>query len=199
MSRDEVHAAVASFSERYVTDWNAWLNVRATQKAALFGEILRRWQATRPRVMRRTKAERLHQPPFLDDLIEEADRRVRRLGDLAIGPGWSPTADQESALVGLWATFEDLAIPAPASSVGISKAVLLLTNGRIGPALDSNVQRSLGIPRPTTAREWITLLGAVASDVAAFEAKNGRLASCVPTRHGQLAVGRLYDMALGPR
>lgn len=165
----------------------------------LFGEILRRWQAVRPRVMRRSLADEAREPPFLDDLLDEADRRVRRLGNLAIGSAWNPTSDQESALVGLWATFEDLAMPAPASSVGISKAVLLVTNGRVGPALDSNVQASLRFPRPRTAREWVALLHAVAEDVAAFERRHGPLATCVPEPYRHLASGRLYDMALGPR
>jgi hypothetical protein len=48
---------VNAFSAGYVTDWNLWLEVRPRDRAALFGVILRRWQATRPRPMRRTRLE----------------------------------------------------------------------------------------------------------------------------------------------
>jgi hypothetical protein len=41
---------------------------------------------------------------------------------------------------------------------------------------------------------------AVSDDLGGFEEKNGmKLASVVPERFAQLACGRLYDMALGPR
>jgi hypothetical protein len=195
----DVHAAVSNFPTRYVSDWNQWLAVDARRRPELFGVILRRWQATRPQVMRRTRADHAHERPFLDDLLEEADGRVRRLGDLSVESLRHRTSDQESAMVGLWHVFKELAVTGAASSVGITKSVLLATNGRIGPALDSTVQQKIGVPRPTSAREWIGVLDGVAGDIAAYQAKNGPLGDCVPIQHRRLAVGRLYDMVLGPR
>lgn len=86
----------------------------------------------------------------------------------------------------------------PASCVGISKAVLLLTDGRIGPALDSQVRTWLGISKPKTAAAWIGVLEGVSEDIAEFEARNGPLRDAVPARFAHLAYGRLYDMAFGP-
>ena len=43
-----------------------------------------------------------------------------------------------------------------ASCVGITKAVMLLTDGRIGPALDSQVRLNLGVAKPINAEEWIS-------------------------------------------
>ena len=67
------------------------------------------------------------------------------------------------------------------------------------PALDSQVQARLGIKPPTSSIEWLATLGQVANDIAAFEARSGPLADAGPERFRHLNVGRLYDMALGPR
>jgi len=109
------------------------------------------------------------------------------------------TGEQEEALTSLWAIFSRLPTSGTASCVGITKAVLLLTDGRIGPAFDSQVRRKLGVGRPATCREWLQTLQDIGEDIAAFETSHGRLAKAVPFRFAQLAYGRLYDMALGPR
>lgn len=72
-------------------------------------------------------------------------------------------------------------------------------DGRIGPAHDQ-VFRSHGLPRPSDGERWIELLDAVSDDIQTFEAHTGRLfIDCVPARFTHLRIGRLYDMALGPR
>jgi hypothetical protein len=43
---------VNEFAARYIDDWEAWLAVQADLRPELFGQILRRWQATRPLAMR---------------------------------------------------------------------------------------------------------------------------------------------------
>jgi hypothetical protein len=86
-----------------------------------------------------------------------------------------------------------------ASCVGITKAVLLLTDGRIGPAFDSQVRRRLGVARPTTYREWLQALEEIGEDIAVFESAHGPLTKAVPAHFAQIPYGRLYDMALGPR
>jgi hypothetical protein len=46
-----------------------------------------------------------------------------------------------------------------ASCVGITKSILLVTDGRIGPAFDSTVRARLRLERPRCSTDWI---GAVA-------------------------------------
>ena len=74
-----------------------------------------------------------------------------------------------------------------------------MTDGRIGPALDSQVRQKLGVGRPATCREWLQILQDVGEDIAMFESAHGPLAKAVPARFARIEYGRLYDMALGPR
>jgi hypothetical protein len=198
-SPQEVRAAVESFAARYVRDWDAWVNARPKDMATVFGQVLRRWQATRPRPMRRPQAEAVHEPPYLDDLLAGALPSLERLGRIDVATVQSRTPEQADAFAELWATFEGLTSVGRASCVGVSKAVLLVTYGKIGPALDSNVRAALGIRAPVTANEWLAVLDHVGRDIALFEAANGPLAGAVPARFARVGVGRLYDMVLGPR
>lgn len=199
MTAGEVRRAVNGFSRRYVDDWNKWLSTGRKERPRRFGEILRKWQATRPDAMRRLKVEAQHGPLFLDELFESAAEPLRVLAGLSVSRIAHRTREQDKALARLWANFSLLPIAGVASCVAISKAVLLLTKGRIGPALDSRVRHALSVDRPTTSREWLQILEAVAEDIAAFEGSHGRLTKAVPAHFAHLAYGRLYDMALGPR
>ena len=101
---------------------------------------------------------------------------------------------------GLWSTFRRLSIERPASCVGISKAVLLLTDGRIGPSLDSRVRAGMRIERFDLAGEWLTVLTGVSEDIRAFAQATGMsIQDAAPEAFRHLAPGRLYDMAFGPR
>jgi hypothetical protein len=84
MTPEEVRAAVDGFSARYVADWEAWLTVTPKARPRLFGQTLRKWQATRLKAMRRPKAEAHHEPPFLDDLLESATESLSVLGDMTL-------------------------------------------------------------------------------------------------------------------
>jgi hypothetical protein len=148
--------------------------------------------------MRRTHREAEHAPPYLEDLLDLATGPLRALADVDLRSVRTRTPDQQDALAELWEVFARLTVSGTASCVGITKAVLLVTNGRIGPAFDSNVQTRVG-HRPESTIEWLDALGEISEDIAAFEAMNGPLASVVAPRHAHLAVGRIYDMALGPR
>jgi hypothetical protein len=195
----QVRSAVAAFSPQYAKDWDGWVGADRNARPELFGRILRKWQATRPAAMRRLRAEADHSPPFLDDLLESAAEPVRALGDLTVLTIAQRTREQEEAFKRLWRIFSRLPTSRDASCVGITKAVLLLTDGRIGPAFDSKVRSKLGVSSPTTCREWLRILEDVGEDIAAFESSHGRLKDAVHTRFSQLAYGRIYDMALGPR
>lgn len=199
MGPEEFRAAVDGFDARYVADWDAWLAVKPKAKAKLFGQVLRRWQATRPKPMRRIMSEAQHDAPFLEDLLASAAEPLQRLGDLTVLTVTGRTAQQDRALTDLWDLFSNLPSMGAASCVGITKSILLVTDGRIGPAFDSNVRRQLGVGRVQTCDAWVRILRDVSEDIAAFELLFGPLAQAAPPQFADLEYGRLYDMALGPR
>jgi hypothetical protein len=197
MTPSDVRVAVDGFSPTYAADWETWLNAPLKARPELFGRTLRKWQATRPREMRRLRSEANHGAPFLEDLLELATEPIRVLVDLDVMTVGQRTRQQDEALNGLWRTFSQLTTTELASCVGITKAVLLLTDGRIGPAFDSNVQKRLS--RPETCDAWVRLLEEIGEDIAVFESAHGPLAQVVPSRFAQVGYGRLFDMILGPR
>jgi hypothetical protein len=195
----QLRADVDGFAARYVEDWESWLRMGSEGRPTLFGRILRKWQATRPRPMRRLREEAQHGAPFLDDLLKDAAEPLRVVASCNVLTIADRTAGQEEAFRMLWAIFARLPLSGGPSCVGITKAVLLLTEGRIGPALDARVRAKLGVARPATSAEWLRMLQEIGEDVAAFECAHGPMATIVSSRFAQLAHGRLYDMALGPR
>jgi hypothetical protein len=199
MSSEQFRAAVDGFAERYVNDWTWWMSTGPARRPYVMGKILRRWQATRPLPMRRTRAEMTHPEPYLDDLLADAEPAIAALADLDVAGLPSRTHAQEQALRALWQTFAGLTVGGQATCVGITKGVLLATDGAIGPALDSQVRLRLGLGKPTTSGDWLDVLDAIADDIAAFERRSGPLAANVSPRFADLRPGRLYDMAFGPR
>lgn len=195
----QLRADIDGFAVRYVQDWESWLSIGSTGRPMLFGRILRKWQATRPLPMRRLRTEAQHGAPFLDDLLEAAAEPLRVVAGCSVLTITQRTPEQTEAFQRLWAVFARLPLSGVASCVGITKALLLLTEGRIGPALDSWVRGKLGVARPANCSEWLWILQEVAADIAAFEQLHGPIANAVPVRFAKLADGRLYDMALGPR
>jgi hypothetical protein len=168
-------------------------------RPALFGRILRSWQATRPLPMRRLKAEATHGKPFLDDLLELAADPLSVLGELTVATVAQRTLKHDEALAALWQIFSCLPASGLASCVGITKAILLLTDGRIGPAFDWQVRAKLGVRRPASCHDWLVTLQDISEDILMFESTHGPLANVVSVRFAGLGYGRLYDMALGPR
>jgi len=196
-----VYDDVSGFRQRYVQDWTSWLDAPRPARPELFGKILRKWQAARPRAMRRLRADTkaTHIAPFLDDLLDQSAAPIAELGNLSVFTIAGRTDTQNLALGSLWQTFSQLPTEGTSSCVGITKAILLLTDGRIGPAFDSQVRKKLRIAPPTTCAEWVVTLEEIADDILAFEATHESFASVVPQQFAHLAYGRLYDMALGPR
>ncbi len=199
MTPDEVRRKLGEFTAAYVLDWENWLHVADTNQVSRFASILRSWQATRPLPMRRPRAEASHEPPHIEDLLGEASQHLEALGDLTVTDIAFASSDQINALHGLWATFSKLPQKGTASCVGITKAVILLTNGRIGPAFDSLVRKKLGLKdHLKSSEEWIDVLRGISEDIVAFEKRHGTLADIVPAQLAKYQVGRLYDMVLGP-
>jgi hypothetical protein len=195
----QVRDCVAGFAPRYIQDWKDWLAASSEARPEFFGRILRKWQATRPSAMRRLRKEAQHEGPFLDDLLKEAEEPLRALTGLDVTTIAKRTVKQNEALNKLWSTFSQLRTRGDGSCVGITKAVLLLTDGRIGPAFDSRVRKGLGVAPPDTCAEWLQALEEVGEDIAAFERAHGAITGVVPACFAGLACGRLYDMTLGPR
>jgi hypothetical protein len=197
---------ILRFKTSYVEDWRLWTSVLHDEAnvAPELGRVLRRWQACRPNRMRRPQVEAKHDPPYLEDLIADANPSVVSLLDFDVRILASFTPYAERALERLWSIFEELshhgrARSGLAGAVGISKAVMLLTEGRVGPAFDSTVTAELNIPTPGNARGWIQSLLVVSKDVQAFELANRcTLQAAAPPTFADLKSGRIYDMALGP-
>jgi hypothetical protein len=156
--------------------------------------------------MRRDAASALHQAPYLDDLISAAAPHVEALSTFDIAsPASFETATFTTALDHLWNVFEQLSYrgrvrDGRAGSVGISKAVMLVTSGRVGPAFDSEVSRALKVGKINDFAQWHNALTVVSADIQAFQQANGiSFSEAKPTRFAKLNNGRVYDMALGPR
>ena len=206
IAQDNVEAfqkRVARFSTSYVNDWNQWLATPDEDRASIFGGILRRWQACRPNRMRRTRYEAAHNEPFLEDLIAQANPHISILDSFDIAHLETFTAEVRASLDECWRIFQDLAYQGRVRSgltgvVGISKATLLLSRGRVGPAFDSKVRGQLGIGRVDSAEKWIEALEIASLDIQRFEQANATtLRACVPSQ-AHLQTARIYDMALGP-
>ncbi|MEP9324988.1 hypothetical protein PPMP20_17880 [Paraburkholderia phymatum] len=197
---------VSTFSASYIADWRDWISTPPHAKPARLGKILRKWQACRPNTMRRDELSAGHEPPYLDDLIAQAAPHVEVLSTFDIAQ-FSPIGDRAYvlALDALWNVFEHLSYEGRAraglaGSVGISKAVMLITDGRVGPAFDSEVRSALKIGKISNASEWQNALLRVSEDIQAFEKEAGlAFSTAKPPGFEALENGRVYDMALGPR
>ena len=200
MTPRELAQAVGGFRKTYVSDWEEWLNTPASDEVRKFASILRKWQATRPHRLRSTREEAEHEAPFLDDLVEWAQPHLAAVEGITLASIHAVQPPQCNAMDELWSIFTQLPVSGSATCVGISKAILLLTNGRIGPAFDSNVRKRLRIDHIKSPRDWIAVLAQIGSDVRSFERRWGvPLSEAVPPQFRHLEAGRLYDMALGPR
>ena len=224
----EFQNAINRFNRTYVTDWKEWLDTPPTNRANKLGVVLRKWDACRPNIMRRTQDDGQHEPPFLEDLIENAVGPLTILNQtkepLKILNDFNILADNRlrikstreykyakeqydeilESLHKLWEIFKDLSFGDRARGglagvVGISKATLLLTDGRVGPAFDSKVRENLNIRKINNSMDWINALRLVSRDIQDFEAKKKTtLQEAAPDDFKTLHSGRLYDMALGP-
>lgn len=192
---------INGFRQIYVQHWNDWLQALQAQQnvASTFGKILRRWQACRPNKMRRTQQESHHGPPFLEDLLLQSNQHIQALQHFDIRQQATLNSGAHQALEQLWNIFQHLCYgPNQKGIVIISKAVLMLTEGRVGPAFDSNVQRVFF--KPLNAQQWFYTLKRVSEDILAFELANQcTLQQATPHGFVHLHSGRIYDMALGPR
>ena len=197
---------VTTFSDDYIADWRSWLATPAPNRPDHLAGTLRKWQACRPNRMRRTRKVGGHPAPYIEDLVTAAAPNIAVLGtfNIALSPPLASPA-HIAALTELWIIFENLSYAGRSrfgrsGVVGISKAVLLLTDGRVGPAFDRKVRENVGIRSIGTPDDWIRALGVVNNDIRGFELHNGvSFSAATPVAYAHLHPGRIYDMALGPR
>ena len=205
MSPAAVQNRVAMFDQNYKLDWDKWIRALDSESGlggnatAMFGKLLGKWGAVRPRPLRRCRAKAEHQPPFLEDLIQAAEPSLAALEGVTLREADRASANQVGALAELWRVLGALPQVGEAGCVGVSKGVMLLTRGKIGPALDRFVRQELGVKRPEHAAAWMELLAAIAGDIHKFEERYGRLERCLGEKVTEAGVGRLYDMLAGPK
>jgi hypothetical protein len=155
--------------------------------------------------MRRDKVSAKHEWPFLEDLIDEATADLASMAAFDISSKTAFSAANQTRLKNLWTIFRELAHAGKANkgkagAVGISKALLLLSRGHIGPAFDEEVRASLGLPAIDNSEHWINALKTVTQDIRQFERRNSTtILAAAPSRFAGMPAGRLYDMGLGPR
>jgi hypothetical protein len=196
---------IDGFPDRYVQHWAEWLASSPEDRPHLLGHILRCWQACRPNRMRRAAIDATHPGPFIEDLIQQSQTDLDQLDSFDIA-GQNPlTPATCDALRNLWAIWRHLSYHGrvrhgQAGIVGISKAVMLLTDGSVGPAFDREVRRTVSIRRIGCAEEWLDALHFVNTDIRNFSRRQRTsFVTCAPDHYADLPAGRLYDMALGPR
>jgi hypothetical protein len=209
LSPDEVRARMRSFADSYKRDWQQWIDIARSSAldspaaAEQFRNVLRRWQAvrskTKGRVVRHRHAAVGEGELCMEHLLAEAAVFVQELGNFSLREAATSTVRQERALGFLWEIFRALPSSGTANAVGITKAVKLVTLGRIGPALDTVVRKRLGIAEPRSAEEWIAALRSISADLTRFERRHRvHLEALVEDRWKPIAVGRAYDMVAGP-
>jgi hypothetical protein len=206
----QVRTDLAAFKERYKEDWRGWLLIfnqhPLTAPEAVNGcrAILVKWQAVRSRTkgrkVRLARPASMRGSRCLDDVLADALPSLKVLARVTVRDIPRLTAVQRAAMIELWNVFRDLPTIGHANAVGITKAVKLVTCGRIGPALDSEVRDHLGMPEPRDGAAWLKVLEVVARDIQAFEDANGcQLEELVEPRWQPVEVGRVYDMVFGPK
>jgi hypothetical protein len=184
-----------------VKRWKRWCKtcasygIESPRAVACWGATRRAWHAGRPKPLRRPRAEADHNPPYLEDIHQQALVHIRTLGNVSLRTIDSLSPAQEHVLEELWQVLLNITYQGPASCVGISKAAMLLSEGRIGPAFDSRVRKQLNLARAKTPRDWLKKLRAIRADLMAFEDRyQVALEDLAPVEVGPLAVGRAYDV-----
>ncbi|MFZ0773883.1 MAG: hypothetical protein WAN08_20875 [Candidatus Sulfotelmatobacter sp.] len=204
LSPSDVHDQINGFPRRYVQDWKNWLEVStcfdagptpvSISVAQKFGEILWNWRA----------CGRFQHPLDAMELFETLKKALPfldALGDSNLRTFHFPTDSLRELIRSLWTVFYDgLCMKGTAGHVAITKAILLITRGRIGPAFDSNVKRALGIRYLPNSESLVSFLSSLAKQLLVFEDQYAvRIESLVPIDRGPVAVGRAVDMLLGPK
>ena len=163
MTVEDVRVRMRAFSDSYKGDWRQWTAVAESMpldspaSAAAFRNVLRSWQAvrskTKGRVVRQCRAATPPAELCMEELLAEAAAYVQELGEFTLRDAAGPSSRQTRALKFLWEVFRALPTSGTANAVGITKAVKLVTLGRVGPALDTVVRDRLDVEEPRSGED----------------------------------------------
>lgn len=196
--REKVANLIQGFSIRYVTDLKNFATTTehygliSPQTAKQLCRLIGKWHGCRPSPVSKNLL------PLLTDL----DADLKAIATIDLRSILRASSNEMEAISQIWSSLmNQICDNKPQSEVAASKAMLILTNGRLGPALDSNARKSLRLPRIQSSGDYLAFLLAISEDVAAFEKANSPilLEDLVPKEWCPVLVGRAYDMAIGPR
>lgn len=195
---------IKGFNGLYVNHWREWLRASEgcdfqghqvdIEVVIKFKEIMRKWWAC-------GRYQPLRCETKLQWTLNAAAEPLRQVGSADLRSFQAPREELTDAIHKLWRIFEEgLCLERKASEVGVSKAILLVTKGRIGPAFDSKVKGALDAWYVMDGGTYLKALGKIASELAAFEVRESRTLESIAEQAGRPAeVGRVLDMVWGPR
>jgi hypothetical protein len=195
---EEVKRLIEGFSHRYVADLNNFAltieqySFTSPQAANHLNKLLRKWRGCRPKSARKDRLP----------LLKLLDKDFKSISQIDLRNFRHISPFERITISRIWSELQNQICDVKKSTaVAPSKAMLILTNGRLGPALDSNVRKSLKLPKVLSPDDYISLLNAISEDIAVFEQVNAPviLEDLVPIEWQPVFVGRAYDMAIGPR
>ena len=205
MSPEGVLQLLEEYPQSWEINFQEWLdrdhNLELVERAILFKSKLQEFGAHRPYKILGTEEQMNNHPgPYLDGIMRIVEPMLIHFGNYDLTVNNPITEEHEAALSELYdalrglrydpTTYEDRP-----SIMVISKAIHLLTDGRVGPAFDSKVRNFMAIGNIETVEEWIDGLNIARQDVIDFEQTNNcSLLECVPVRFQHLFRGRIYDM-----
>lgn len=196
---EETKTLLKSFSKKYAGDWKCWINTLqrypfvSPEVAKKFGEILRRWQAGRPR--------KISSDDKLLSILNQTKRILSQTTKINLREIFLSDTKIKGVLESLWNLFKnDLTEQKNTTGVGVTKAIMLVTEGNIGPAFDSNVCFNLNYYIHNSFESYYMGLQEIAEDIYKFENKeNVHLEDLIPEQWKPVNIGRAYDMLVGPR
>jgi hypothetical protein len=199
---DQYSHALKNFREKYVKNWDAWLarprpELNRDGRRNIFISTLKAWG-----ICRCPEGGGIKHDFNLDSFSG-----LEKISALLINydlRSFTKTDDVVVQLKNLWIGLNGICENKQVNMLIASKATMLLTDGAIGPAFDSSVMATIwGIKYSSYDRsfgKWINLLSEVSKDIKDFEGRIGmRMEDAAPKGFRNVKVGRLYDMAFGPR
>ncbi len=195
---EEVRDLIHGFSHRYITDIKDFVTTTescgfsSTESAEHLSRLLRKWQACRPSAVHKNLL------PIITQLASDFET----ISNLNIRNIDNASPNEKEAIRRIWSLLiSQICNNREIADVAASKAIHILTKGQLGPALDSNARKKLGLPRIRSSEEYLNILLAISDDIRTFERINNPvlLESLVPVEWLPVSVGRVYDMAIGPR
>ncbi len=165
---DEVRNLIHGFSHRYVTDIKDFVittesyRFSSTETADHLSRLLRKWQACRPSAVHKN----------LLPLISQLAQDFETISNLNIRNIEHASLNEKEAIKHIWSVLiNQICNNREIADVAASKAILILTKGQLGPALDSNARKKLRVPRIRNSEDYLNLLLTVSDDIRSFEKK----------------------------